>query len=242
MRNVQKPSADEASHSVSARESREVRILEAAAVLLARWGYLKTTVDDVAREAGVGKGTLYLHWKDKTALFRAAILHASKQATADMMRRVAADPDGGQFYRMWTHGMVAMYASPLLAAIMSGRTDILRGLVDSLDASTVSHLSGDSQAHIERLQRAGLIRSDLPARVVSFMIVSLKLGIIEASGIAPGLPGPTQEELTAALSDLMQRWLAPEHPPADSGQGKRIMAEWLEQTNAIFEQGESSKE
>lgn len=33
-----------------------------------------------AREAGVGKSTLYLHWKDKTALFRSAIWHASKQA------------------------------------------------------------------------------------------------------------------------------------------------------------------
>jgi AcrR family transcriptional regulator len=226
----------------SARSAREQRILEAAGALLARWGYLKTTVEDVAREAGVGKGTIYLHWKDKTALFRAAIWHASKQVTEDMMRRVTTDPEGGQFYRLWTHGMVAVYANPLLAAVMSGRTDILRGLVDSLDAGTVSELFGNSEAQIERLQEVGLIRSDLPPRIVSFFITSLKIGIIDAASFAPAVRAPTPDELTEALSDLMRRWLEPERPPADSTIGKRIIGEWLEQTNAIFGQGEDPKE
>ena len=224
------------------RSARELRILEAAATLLARWGYLKTTVEDVAREAGVGKGTIYLHWKDKTALFRAAIWHASKQVTDDMMRRVTADPEGGQFYRLWTHGMVAVYSDPLLATVMSGRTDILRGLVDSLDPGTVSELYGNSEAQIERLQGAGLIRGDLPAHIVSFFITSLKIGIIDAAALAPAVRAPTPDELTDALSDLMRRWLEPDRPPADSTVGKRIIGEWLEQTNAIFGQSEDSKE
>jgi AcrR family transcriptional regulator len=74
------------------RQLREERILDAAATLLVRWGYRNTTVDDVAREAGVGKGTIYLHWKDKNALFAAAIWRASRQATDDTLRRIAADP------------------------------------------------------------------------------------------------------------------------------------------------------
>ena len=61
------------------RQQREEQILDAAAALLVRWGYRKTTIDDVAREAGVGKGTIYLHWKDKNELFRAAIWRASEQ-------------------------------------------------------------------------------------------------------------------------------------------------------------------
>src|SRR5436190_14273277 len=51
------------------RKLREERILDAATTLLVRWGYRKTTIDDVAHEAGVGKGTIYLHWKDKNDLF-----------------------------------------------------------------------------------------------------------------------------------------------------------------------------
>jgi len=43
------------------REARAQRILDAASTLILRYGYHKTTIDDIAREAGVGKGTLYLH-------------------------------------------------------------------------------------------------------------------------------------------------------------------------------------
>ncbi|HEV2580965.1 MAG TPA: helix-turn-helix domain-containing protein [Ktedonobacteraceae bacterium] len=43
------------------RTLRAERLLDVAAALLVRWGYRKTTLDDVAREAGVGKGTIYLH-------------------------------------------------------------------------------------------------------------------------------------------------------------------------------------
>ena len=52
---------------VSALTREEVReaILNAADHLLVRYGYRKMTVDDIAQEAGVGKGTIYLHFASK---------------------------------------------------------------------------------------------------------------------------------------------------------------------------------
>jgi AcrR family transcriptional regulator len=46
-------------------ETREEAILDAADRLLARYGYKKMTIDDLAREAGIGKGTVYLHFASK---------------------------------------------------------------------------------------------------------------------------------------------------------------------------------
>jgi AcrR family transcriptional regulator len=43
---------------------REV-ILDAADRLLARYGYKKMTIDDLAQEVGIGKGTIYLHFRSK---------------------------------------------------------------------------------------------------------------------------------------------------------------------------------
>lgn len=45
----------------------EVReaILDAAEALIGRYGYRKMTVDDVAQEARIGKGTVYLHFSSK---------------------------------------------------------------------------------------------------------------------------------------------------------------------------------
>ena len=40
-------------------------ILDAAERLLARFGYAKTTMEDIAQEAGIGKRTIYLHFPGK---------------------------------------------------------------------------------------------------------------------------------------------------------------------------------
>src|SRR6185436_14291657 len=40
-------------------------ILDATDRLLARFGYRKMTVEDIAVEAGIGKGTIYLHFSSK---------------------------------------------------------------------------------------------------------------------------------------------------------------------------------
>lgn len=50
--------------SVQQRETREA-ILDATDSLLARYGYKKMTIDDLAAEVGIGKGSVYLHFSSK---------------------------------------------------------------------------------------------------------------------------------------------------------------------------------
>src|SRR5438128_2017646 len=47
------------------REDVREAILDATDRLLARYGYRKMTIDDLAREVGIGKGTIYLHFSRK---------------------------------------------------------------------------------------------------------------------------------------------------------------------------------
>ncbi|MDQ4122744.1 MAG: TetR/AcrR family transcriptional regulator [Acidobacteriota bacterium] len=47
------------------RESIRDEILDATDKLLARFGYKKMTIDDLAHEVGIGKGTIYLHFASK---------------------------------------------------------------------------------------------------------------------------------------------------------------------------------
>lgn len=81
-------------------ETREL-ILDAIERLLARYGYKKTTIDDVAREAGIGKGTVYLYFpsKEEIALcsidrvvdrvqHRLRIIANSNQAGRDRIREM----------------------------------------------------------------------------------------------------------------------------------------------------------
>lgn len=50
--------------SVQTKSTREA-ILDATDSLLTRYGYKKMTIDDLAREVGIGKGSVYLHFSSK---------------------------------------------------------------------------------------------------------------------------------------------------------------------------------
>lgn len=64
-------------------------ILAAARVVLARNGFTGTSMDEIARTAGVGKDTLYRRWNSKEALVRALL---SAMADEDVHVPVEDDP------------------------------------------------------------------------------------------------------------------------------------------------------
>jgi AcrR family transcriptional regulator len=68
------------------------RILDAAGTLLLRLGYRKVTIEDIARQAGVGKGTIYLHWRMKDQLFTALMLRESADLVEELLGRIRSDP------------------------------------------------------------------------------------------------------------------------------------------------------
>jgi len=73
------------------REARAQRILDAASGLILRQGYYRTTVEEIAQEAEVGKGTLYLHWESREALFVALVLREKIAMAVDIQERIGRD-------------------------------------------------------------------------------------------------------------------------------------------------------
>ena len=71
-----------------------IRILAATVACLGRHGIAKTTVDDAAREAGVGRATVYRHFPDgKDQLIGEAITWAVGQFFTELAAAVADAPD-----------------------------------------------------------------------------------------------------------------------------------------------------
>jgi AcrR family transcriptional regulator len=66
----------------SAGNDKRSRILDAAQSLFLRYGVKRTALDDVVREAGIAKGTLYLYFDSKDALFAAI----AERLCAEMLR------------------------------------------------------------------------------------------------------------------------------------------------------------
>jgi AcrR family transcriptional regulator len=57
------------------REERRIQILESSRKLFSEKGYYETYVEDVIREAHVGKGTFYRHFENKEELFISLLLY-----------------------------------------------------------------------------------------------------------------------------------------------------------------------
>jgi AcrR family transcriptional regulator len=66
------------------------RILQAAIRAYGRHGYEKTTVADIARRAGVGKATIYYHFRGKDHIFEAAVEREIEAFFAELQRAVDA--------------------------------------------------------------------------------------------------------------------------------------------------------
>lgn len=70
-------------------DARPEEIIEAAIEVFGERGFARTKLDDVARRAGVSKGTLYLYFDSKDALFRAMMtqrLEAKISAAEELLR------------------------------------------------------------------------------------------------------------------------------------------------------------
>ena len=63
-------------------ESRRAVILDAALRVFGQYGYRRTSMDDIAREAGTGKGTIYLSFAGKEEVFQALSQRLSQRMLA----------------------------------------------------------------------------------------------------------------------------------------------------------------
>jgi AcrR family transcriptional regulator len=134
------------------------RILEAALGLFARLGYQRTGMAEIAREAGVSRATLYLRFKDKTAVFEALAAHLVTQALAaaegawvegaplEANLRAAITAKDLPLYRL-------LHTGPHGAELLSVNADITAKHHDALDRRFAAFLT----ARVAPLAAAGSV-------------------------------------------------------------------------------------
>ena len=107
------------------------RILEAAGRLLVSWGHRKVTIEDVARRAGVGKGTVYLHFPTKEVLFLVVIMRAQVDLGRALLADMAVRPEAILPHSLARSLLLEMERSPILHALFTRDTEVLGTVVDT---------------------------------------------------------------------------------------------------------------
>ncbi len=144
---------------IAGREDIKDLILDAVDALLARYGYKKMTMDDVAREVGIGKGTIYLHFPGKEEL---VLAHIDRIATrvADALQKIArsADPPAGRLKRMLAARVLLRFDGVIHYS--QNLSDLLSSVRPALLARREKHFKIEAR-EIESVLRAGARSGDL---------------------------------------------------------------------------------
>src|SRR5246127_5653417 len=116
------PAAKPASNRAERAAERRTAIIEAALDEFIARGFTATRLDDVAKRAGVAKGTIYLHFKDKEALFEELI----QTAIVPLVNRLTTPPPLDGSVRDALEGFVKTFIQEVAA---TRRGDIVRLIV-----------------------------------------------------------------------------------------------------------------
>jgi len=85
-------------------------ILQAAWDLIKHYGYNKTTIDDIAKRVGIGKGSLYLHFTSKAEIMLSLTDRTNERITARLEEIAAtAAPPAERLRACLLHRVMALY-------------------------------------------------------------------------------------------------------------------------------------
>ncbi len=194
----------------SKREERAERILDAAAELITRWGYNKTTIDDIAKKAGVAKGTIYLHWKTREDLFQALMEREDILLIEDIKQLIATDPEAGTLHGMMRNTMLATMKRPLMKALFLSDTDVLGQWARRESTGEIyEQRMAEYLKYFEFLRSRGLVRTDISAMKQSYMISAIATGFLMVGPLMPDELAITDEEAADMIAEIIERTFEP---------------------------------
>lgn len=192
-----------------ATDDLDQRILDAAVDRFRAFGIRRTTMQDVAREARIGRATLYRRFAGRDDLVRRAV----EREMARFVRRVDRELAG-------VADPMERFVQGFAAVMMAARTDpLLDRLMDVEPASVLPALTRDAApilamcrdylvAQLRPAQARGGIRPDVDVAMVAELLVRLSQSLL----VTP--EGRIDAADGQALADLARTYLAPALFPA----------------------------
>lgn len=200
------------------KEARPAELLDAALDTFHRKGFAATRMEDIAARAGVSKGTIYLYYPSKEAVFE-ALVRANLVPRIERMQAIMTGTEGSATDRL--RMLVAAFTQVAADARLAALPKLVlaeAGNFPELARFYRHEVIGRGLALVcgilERGMEAGEFRRLDPDVTARLFVAPMILAALWRTTFAPIEEAPLPPEtLLAQHLDLFLRAIAPETPP-----------------------------
>lgn len=164
------------------KQLRKADILKAAEHVFASKGYHEATVQDIAKEAQYGTGTVYLYFKDKSALYF-SLLEEKMKSMAETVQKKAEDiKDARKRLEVFIQeGLVFFEENQDFFRIFMHEKNSLQLIVGKKATESfiaIGYITDYVEELIKMAQKQGVIRKDYPPAEVADIYMSVMSSLI----------------------------------------------------------------
>jgi TetR/AcrR family transcriptional regulator, fatty acid metabolism regulator protein len=147
------------------------QIIDAAVRVFARNGYYNSRVSDIAREAGIASGTIYLYFKTKDEILVTLFREKMAEWVTHVQQEIAGEPDAlAKLRRLVALHFQVLERNPDLAEVVQVELRQGHKFFRGASAHEVSAYFDLIQSVLEDGIGAGLIRPDTSPKIATKML------------------------------------------------------------------------
>ncbi|MBJ9956802.1 TetR/AcrR family transcriptional regulator [Acinetobacter courvalinii] len=188
---------------------KRAKILQAAKSIFLKMGYHATNMNQIAKEAGVTKLTVYNHFQDKNNLFMCAIEESCEESIRAKQFQLTADSDFKQALVLMCQRALSIIYLPealkldcLLFELAAEQSPLTRQFFDA-SHTRMCHVWCD---FFEQAISFKFIQADEPIKQTE-LIISLMLGIRHQQVLLGLAPVPTTDEIDQMIEHAIEIFL-----------------------------------
>ncbi len=203
-----------------APDERPHQILEAALEIFGEHGLVGARLEDIARRAGIAKGTIYLYFPNKEALFRDVVRQTIIDRLDEQALAIGADPEASATRQLedcmaqwWT--VLRDESFRTVYRLVVSELHRFPDLIAFYAAEVLSRGNRLLGGVIARGIARGEFRAIEPyaaARMLSATFITHSLWMGQSQGLIPTLRDLSPDEVFAQLRDFAFHALRPVHP------------------------------
>lgn len=178
------------------------RILDAGLALFIEFGLRRTTMEDVASKAGIGRATAYRRFADKDQLIQVVILREC-QRELSLIESDLRKVNGGleRILESFVLAVTRAYKHPLLHRLMTSEPETILPMLTQRLWQMMGFFRIYLASLLDKVKQEGLIRDQS-----SEMLAELMLRLMQSMVLSPdGVMNPADEASVRKVAELYLR-------------------------------------